>query len=195
MYDLSIIQKILIWSIPVIFAITLHEVAHGWVAYKLGDPTAKMLGRLTINPIKHIDPVGTILVPGILLLLPHVSFIFGWAKPVPVSYQNLRHPRRDMALVAAAGPISNFLMALFWGLIAKLGIMVGLNDSAAIHSGLTFSSLLIFVSAMPNFIFSYFGYAHFPFEFVFPLCPLFGYAHYAKPTLCNYSATPTFLLK
>ena len=130
MYELTIIQKIATWSIPVIFAITLHEVAHGWVANKLGDPTAKMLGRLTINPIKHIDLVGTLLVPGILILLPHVNFIFGWAKPVPIAFQNLRHPRRDMAIVAAAGPASNFLMAAFWALIVKLGITLAASSSS-----------------------------------------------------------------
>src|SRR5476651_2383541 len=104
----TIPQAIILWGVPVLFAITVHEVAHGWVASKLGDPTAKILGRLTLNPIKHIDPVGTIIVPGILLLLG--GFIFGWAKPVPVTWQNLRHPKRDMSLVAIAGPVANLLM-------------------------------------------------------------------------------------
>lgn len=126
MSELNILQKIFIWAVPVIFAIVLHEVAHGWVANKLGDPTAKRLGRLTINPIKHIDPVGTIIVPLSLLLIPHVNFIFGWAKPVPVSYQNLRSPRRDMAIVAAAGPIVNLIMAMIWACFAKL--VLSLNN-------------------------------------------------------------------
>ena len=104
--------------IPGIFAITLHEVAHGWVAKQLGDPTAYMLGRLTINPLKHVDPLGTVVVPIGLLLLSHGSMAFGWAKPVPVAFRNLRHPKRDMVLVAAAGPISNLAMGTAWSLLA-----------------------------------------------------------------------------
>jgi Zn-dependent protease len=104
--------------IPGIFAITLHEVSHGWVAKQLGDPTAYMLGRLTINPLKHVDPLGTVVVPIALLLLSHGSMAFGWAKPVPVAFRNLRHPKRDMVLVAAAGPISNFAMGAAWSLFA-----------------------------------------------------------------------------
>jgi len=121
MLELSVAQKIAIWLLPVLFGITVHEVAHGWVARYLGDPTAMMLGRLTLNPVKHIDPVGTILVPGLLLLAP-VSVIFGWAKPVPVTWENLRHPKRDMALVALAGPGVNLLMGIGWALVAKLGV-------------------------------------------------------------------------
>lgn len=125
----QIIQQISIWTLPVLFAITLHEVAHGYVARYLGDPTAEMLGRLTLNPLKHIDPVGTILVPLALLLLttltPGPPFIFGWAKPVPVNTRNLRHPQRDMAIVAAAGPLANLLMAVFWILVIKTGVALG----------------------------------------------------------------------
>ena len=117
------LQKIMLWLIPLIFAITVHEVAHGWVASKCGDQTAKMLGRLTLNPVKHVDPVGTIIVPMILLLLPG-HFMFGWAKPVPVDWRNLRKPRPHMALVAAAGPIANLIMALLWGVVAKIGVMI-----------------------------------------------------------------------
>jgi Zn-dependent protease len=120
MEDLNQLQRISVWILPVIFAITVHEVAHGWVAKKLGDPTAQRLGRLTLNPIKHIDPIGTILVPGLLLLLG--GFVFGWAKPVPVTWENLKHPKRDMALVAAAGPGANFIMAILWGTVAKVGM-------------------------------------------------------------------------
>lgn len=101
------------WAIPVLFAITLHEVAHGWVANKLGDSTARMLGRLTLNPLKHIDPIGTVAVPAVLLLLK-APFLFGWAKPVPVNFRNLKHYRKDMVLVSLAGPGANFLMAIFW---------------------------------------------------------------------------------
>lgn len=117
--EITVIQKIAIWALPVIFAITLHEVAHGWVASWFGDQTARLSGRLSLNPIKHIDPVGTILVP--LLMLMATNFIFGWAKPVPVDARNLRNPRRDMAFVAFAGPAANFVMALFWALILKAG--------------------------------------------------------------------------
>lgn len=121
-------QTITIWALPVLFAITVHEAAHGYAAKLLGDTTAKMLGRLSLNPIKHIDPIGTILVPLVLLFLG--GFIFGWAKPVPVNFNNLRHPRRDMALVAVAGPSSNFMMALLWAMIMKLGLIVGHYGSA-----------------------------------------------------------------
>ena len=112
MEELTAVQRIATWALPVLFAITVHEVAHGWVARRLGDPTAFMLGRLTLNPVKHIDPVGTILVPLALLMIG--GFVFGWAKPVPVTWENLRHPKRDMALVAAAGPVANLVMALLW---------------------------------------------------------------------------------
>jgi len=118
--EFSLVQKIIIWAIPVLFAITVHEVAHGWVALKLGDRTAQMMGRLTLNPIKHVDPIGTLLVPGVLLLLG--GFIFGWAKPVPISYQNLHKPKTDMAWVALAGPMANLVMAVIWALVAKVGL-------------------------------------------------------------------------
>jgi len=129
MPELNLIQKIAIWVIPVLFAITLHEVAHGWVANRLGDPTARMLGRLTLNPLKHIDPVGTILVPAILLLLPG-KFLFGWAKPVPISPRNFKQPRRDMAIVGAAGPLSNLLMGLLWCLVVRIGLYL---PQSAVH--------------------------------------------------------------
>ena len=118
--DLTTIQKITIWAIPILFAISLHEVAHGWVASWFGDQTARLSGRLSLNPLKHIDFVGTVLVPLIMLMVS--NFIFGWAKPVPVDPRNLHHPRRDMAFVALAGPLSNVFMAFIWGAIAKVGI-------------------------------------------------------------------------
>ncbi len=123
MPEFSIFQKVLIWAIPVMFAITVHEVAHGWVASKLGDQTARIQGRLTLNPVKHIDPIGTIVVPLILLFVG--NFIFGWAKPVPVDWRNLRQPRRDMALVALAGPFANLLMIVLWALMAKFIMVTG----------------------------------------------------------------------
>lgn len=119
MIELSLVQKIVVWALPLLFAITLHEVAHGWVASLFGDQTARLSGRLTLNPIKHIDLMGTLIVP--LLFLTTTGFVFGWAKPVPVDPRNLHHPRRDTAFVAAAGPISNFLMAFVWAGVAKIG--------------------------------------------------------------------------
>jgi len=136
MQELSLAQRVAVLVLPVLFAIIVHEVAHGWVANRLGDPTARMLGRLTLNPLKHIDPVGTILVPGLLLLLG--GFIFGWAKPVPITVRNLRQPKRDMMFVALAGPGANLLMALGWGALIHLAIAVASNwPSAALYLALT----------------------------------------------------------
>jgi Zn-dependent protease len=112
---MSTIQAISIWAIPVLFAITLHEVAHGWVAKYFGDFTAESLGRLSLNPIKHIDPVGTILIPAILIAT--TGYAFGWAKPVPVNFNLLHHPKKDMVWVAAAGPFANLIMTAFWTMI------------------------------------------------------------------------------
>lgn len=129
MNELTLMQRIVVWILPVIFAITVHEVAHGWVAKKYGDNTADALGRLTLNPIKHIDLLGTIIIPG-LLLLSFTGFIFGWAKPVPVDARNFKRPLRDMAIVALAGPVSNLLMAIAWALIARLGVTIGTQAEA-----------------------------------------------------------------
>lgn len=118
----DIAYTIAVWAAPILFAITLHEAAHGWVANKLGDPTAKKLGRITINPLKHIDPVGTIVVP---LFLAMVSpFVLGWAKPVPVEPRYFKSPLLDMALVAVAGPVSNFFMACLWAMFIKLAYLL-----------------------------------------------------------------------
>lgn len=114
----NFIQIFSIAAIPILFAITVHEVAHGWMARRFGDRTAEMLGRLTLNPIKHIDPVGTVAVP--LLMVWLGGFLFGWAKPVPVSFRNLRNPKRDMVFVALAGPGANLLMAVGWAVLLKL---------------------------------------------------------------------------
>lgn len=115
MEELTLVQRIAIWALPLVFAVTVHEAAHGWVADKLGDPTARKLGRITLNPLPHIDPVGTLLVP--MLMLTFTGFLVGWAKPVPVAVGRLNSPKRDMAIVAAAGPGSNLLMALIWSLV------------------------------------------------------------------------------
>jgi Zn-dependent protease len=119
--DMNTIQLIAVYALPVILAITLHEAAHAFAAKRWGDSTAYLMGRMTANPIKHIDPIGTILVPAVLLLLSKGMSgvpVFGWAKPVPVNMQNLNSPRRDMGFVAAAGPLSNIVMAIVWALIA-----------------------------------------------------------------------------
>ncbi|MGQ0619298.1 MAG: site-2 protease family protein [Panacagrimonas sp.] len=114
MPDFSLLaQQIAVWVIPVLLAITVHEAAHGYAARELGDDTAARAGRLTLNPLRHIDPVGTLLIPGILLLIS-APFLFGWAKPVPVNFGRLRSPMRDMALVAGAGPAVNLVMAVGW---------------------------------------------------------------------------------
>jgi Zn-dependent protease len=115
--------------IPVVFAITMHEVAHGWAAKQLGDPTASQLGRLTANPIRHIDPIGTVIVPIGLALLTNGATLFGWAKPVPVVPANLRNPKRDMILVAVAGPGANLVMATFWALAAMLVYGLGMEGT------------------------------------------------------------------
>ncbi len=115
----SFLFTLSIAAIPVVFAITVHEVAHGWVAKAFGDRTAEMQGRLTLNPIKHIDPIGTVLVPAIMLLLPG-NFLFGWAKPVPVDSRNMRSPRSNMVWVSAAGPAANLVMAVFWAFLLML---------------------------------------------------------------------------
>jgi Zn-dependent protease len=123
--ELNLLQVIAIYALPVIFAITLHEAAHGYVAKYFGDMTAYMEGRVSLNPLRHIDPFGTVALPLILLGLAKLfggGIIFGWAKPVPVNFANLRHPKRDMLWVAAAGPLSNFVMALFWALLVKIGL-------------------------------------------------------------------------
>ncbi len=145
---MSDIQTILIYAIPVLFAITVHETAHGWTASQLGDHSAKMMGRLTLNPIKHIDPIGTLLVPAFLYFT--AGFIFGWAKPVPVNFNALRSPKRDMMWVALAGPASNFLMAIMWLAILMLSINVGsqfLADMAQI--GIQINLLLAVLNLLP----------------------------------------------
>jgi len=123
MDNLDIVQKIVVSAPPVLLAITVHEAAHGWMANRLGDGTAKMLGRITMNPFKHIDLVGTVMLP-LLLILLKTGFLFGWAKPVPVNWRNLQNPKRDMGFVAMAGPGINLVMALIWALLAKLGVEI-----------------------------------------------------------------------
>ena len=128
-------ELIIVSILPVLLAITVHEAAHGWIAKYLGDPTAERLGRVTLNPFKHVDPIGTVLVPAALLLLK-APFLFGWAKPVPVNWGNLRRPKRDMILVAAAGPGANLMMATLWAVVAEVGSRLLHSGSPIIYMGL-----------------------------------------------------------
>ena len=151
MPDLSLVQKISIWVVPVLLAITVHEVAHGYIARRLGDNTAFMLGRLTLNPLKHVDPVGTLLIPGMLLLL-QAGFIFGYAKPVPINWKNLHNPKRDMALVAVAGPVANLLMAFAWALLLRLGVLLGGSGIALVYmgvAGISINAILMVLNLLP----------------------------------------------
>jgi Zn-dependent protease len=124
----NLIQTVLIYALPVLFAITIHEAAHGYVARHFGDNTAAMLGRVTLNPIKHIDPVGTILMPLLLYFATHGAFLFGYAKPVPVNFSRLRRPKRDMVWVALAGPASNFIQAILWAVLFTVLVGMGINE-------------------------------------------------------------------
>lgn len=154
MLQVSTVQQISAWVMPVLLAITVHETAHGWVARRFGDKTAQMLGRLTLNPIKHIDPVGTILVPAVMLLLPG-GFVFGWAKPVPVDWRNFKHPKQDMAWVAVAGPASNLLMALAWALAARVALGLSADNWIALPllfmgvAGIFINTILMVLNLLP----------------------------------------------
>lgn len=124
----NLVQTVLIYALPVLFAITIHEAAHGYVARALGDNTAYMLGRVTLNPIKHIDPVGTILMPLMLYFATSGAFLFGYAKPVPVNFGQLRRPKRDMVWVALAGPASNFIQAILWAVAFTALVATDVNE-------------------------------------------------------------------
>ena len=124
----DLIQTVLIYALPVLFAITVHEAAHGYAARYFGDPTAAMLGRITLNPLKHIDPIGTILMPLLLYFSTSGAFLFGYAKPVPVNFGQLRNPKRDMIWVALAGPASNFVQAVLWAVALIVLVMVGVQE-------------------------------------------------------------------
>ncbi len=124
----QLIQTVLIYALPVVFAITLHEAAHGYAAQRLGDPTAAMMGRVTLNPLPHIDPIGTLLMPLLLYFSTSGAFLFGYAKPVPVRFDRLRHPKRDMVWVALAGPGANLLQALLWGVLLYVLAGAGVTE-------------------------------------------------------------------
>jgi Zn-dependent protease len=154
----ELIQTILIYALPVVFAITLHEAAHGYVAHKLGDNTALMLGRVTLNPIPHIDPLGTIAMPALLYFATGGNFLFGYARPVPVRFGNLNHPKRDMIWVALAGPGINFLQALAWLLVFYM--MKGFGVTETYFLKMSLAGVVVNVSM---FVFN-----------LFPLPPLDG---------------------
>ena len=124
----NLIQTVLIYALPVLFAITVHEAAHGYAARHFGDNTAYMLGRITLNPVKHIDPIGTILMPILLYFATSGAFLFGYAKPVPVNFGHLRNPKRDMVWVALAGPASNFVQAIFWAVVMIMLVGTGVEE-------------------------------------------------------------------
>jgi Zn-dependent protease len=151
------LATIVLWAVPVVFAITLHEAAHGFVAKHFGDQTAYMLGRVTLNPLKHIDPIGTIAVPGFLIAVSVLTraplFIFGWAKPVPVNFSNLRHPKRDMFWVAGAGPFANFAMAFGWAVLLKAAVPGGAVESEGLlemaDAGIQVNLMLMALNLLP----------------------------------------------
>jgi Zn-dependent protease len=150
----NLIQTLAIYAIPVIFAITLHEAAHGYVARHFGDPTAWQLGRITLNPIKHIDLFGTLLMPALLLFVSKGAFLFGWAKPVPVDFGRLRNPKQDMLWVAAAGPGANLAMALGWAAILKLAVVMpdyaySLPLAEMARAGINVNAVLMLLNLLP----------------------------------------------
>ncbi len=154
----NLIQTIAVYALPVLFAITLHEAAHGYVARHFGDPTAQLAGRISLNPLRHIDPVGTIVVPLVLLFLTRLmggGLLFGWAKPVPVDWSRLRRPKQDMLWVALAGPASNLLQAIAWVLLWRLLVQVGLISGDAgfwalmAHAGVQVNLILMALNLLP----------------------------------------------
>jgi len=155
--EFNLVQTIAIYALPVIFAITLHEAAHGYVARHFGDLTAWRLGRISLNPVRHIDLVGTIVVPLVILVtskLVGAGILFGWAKPVPVNFHALRSPKRDMLWVAAAGPAANLLMAMGWAMVLKLAIMVPPNRftqpaSLMAQAGVSVNIVLMVLNLLP----------------------------------------------
>jgi len=154
MQSLTLVQQVSAWLLPVLLAITVHEVAHGWVARLFGDHTAEMLGRLSLNPLRHVDPIGTILVPGLMLLMPG-GFVFGWAKPVPVDWRNLRNPKQDMVWVAAAGPAVNLVMALGWALLVRFSLGLTADSGIALPlllmgvAGMLINTILAVLNMLP----------------------------------------------
>ena len=160
------VQRISIWAIPILAAIVFHEVAHGWVAFRLGDPTAARMGRLTLNPISHIDLFGTVILP-LLLVIAHAPFLFGYAKPVPVNFQNLRNPKRHMIWVALAGPATNIILALVSYLLLKILVSLDLPRDGSLASIVVIPLIyMLHASARINIVLAVFN--------TFPIPPLDG---------------------
>lgn len=156
MLEFTLIQKICIWAIPILLAITLHEAAHAYVAYRCGDTTAKMFGRLSLNPIRHIDPIGTLLIPLAIGILTQFNFVFGYAKPVPINWKQFRHPRRDIILVTLAGPFSNIFMAFLWAGFFKASLILNPASSmlvlflyATAQAGILINLILAALNLLP----------------------------------------------
>lgn len=160
------VQQISIWAIPILAAIVFHEVAHGWVAFRLGDPTAARMGRLTLNPISHIDLFGTVILP-LLLVIAHAPFLFGYAKPVPVNFQNLRNPKRHMIWVALAGPATNIILAFVSFLLLKILISLDLPRDGSLAATIVIPLIyMLHASARINIVLAVFN--------TFPIPPLDG---------------------
>ena len=146
---IEIAREIVLLAIPILIAVTFHEVAHGFVADRLGDPTAKMMGRLTLNPIAHIDPIGTVLMPIMLLVLTNGQFVFGYAKPVPINPMNFKDPKKDMAISAAAGPVMNLLLAFLSVIVLRFIIVpLTLVSPESVNSTILGPLLMIFKSSV-----------------------------------------------
>jgi len=149
--ELTVIQKIAVYAIPIVFAITVHEAAHGYAAKFYGDDTAEKLGRITLNPLKHIDLFGTVLLPALTVILGGI--LFGWAKPVPVNFAKLRRPKKDMLWVAAAGPLSNFVMAIFWAMMLAMANSFPASAKMFVavmsEAGITINLVLMVLNLLP----------------------------------------------
>ncbi|WP_073354099.1 site-2 protease family protein [Lampropedia hyalina] len=148
----DIIQNILIMALPVLLAITIHEAAHGYAARHFGDNTAQMLGRITLNPLKHIDPIGTIVIPLVLYFATSGAFMFGYAKPVPINTRNLKNPRRDMIWIALAGPASNIAQAIIWTLLLGLLLAMGIRETffmGMVSAGIVINLVLAVLNLFP----------------------------------------------
>ena len=156
MPEFTLIQQICIWAIPVLLAITLHEAAHAYVALRCGDNTAKLMGRVSLNPIKHVDPIGTILIPLLIGVLTQFSYVIGYAKPVPINWNQFRKPKRDIILVSLAGPFANFFMAFLWSGCFKIAISLNPQVSmpalfllATARAGILINLILAFLNLIP----------------------------------------------
>jgi Zn-dependent protease len=162
--DLDLIRTVLVFALPVLFAITVHEAAHGYVARGLGDPTAADLGRVSLNPVRHIDPIGTIAMPLLLYVATAGAFVFGYAKPVPVDWQRLRRPKRDMVWVAVAGPGANLVQAVLWAVFGV--VMLSVGEAADPGAGSDFFVLMARAGVLVNLVMAAFN--------LLPLPPLDG---------------------